>query len=287
MNVSPSLTAVWTSRALGPVRALALAAEAGLLLVRDANLSLSLISDAGTLQGQCRIADLVDADIAADGSGVVIAGTSGRVAWLGLDLRPRWELQLGVRVLSIAVDSFGQYLAVADNKGLVHFCDSSRKSLGQFSCPRPIQHLAFPSAAPYLACAADFGWAGLLDLMRGDWSWSDRPVTNCNRLAVGATGEPLLLACFSEGLRVYPASGATHGTVALPLSCEQVAVSFDGQVIIAAGASRELFLCTHRDKVATLPMPHTPTALAMSARADLVYCGYGDGTVQCFRLHIA
>lgn len=278
-----SLTEIWLGKTLGAIRALSLAHEADLLLARDSGDHISLFNDSGVLQGQRKIPEVTTAEITADGSSIVAANGSGNVMWLGIDLKSRWELQLGVRLLAAAVDSFAQYLVVSDSKGMLHFLDSSGKSLGQFHCPRPIHHLMFVPAVPFLACAADFGWAGFLDLLRGDWAWTDRPVTNISGLAVAGAGEPFLLACFTEGLRAYGSNGSSRAIITLPKPCDAVAVSFDGQHIIAAGKSREIFACRHKsEEIESLSTPHTPLALGVSAKADRIYCGYGDGGVQCF-----
>ena len=280
-----ALTALWTANLLGPARALSFAGEAELLAVRDANSALSLFNSFGSVQGQVKIRDLAAADLAADGSAILIATSTGRVAWLGIDLKQRWETQLGGRLITAAIDPFGQYAVVTDDKGALHFLDRHMKSLGRFQSPRPIHHARFVAAAPFLACAGDFGWAGLLDLLRGEWAWSDRPVANIGGLAVGSTGEPLLLACFSEGVRVYGTGGGPRTTIALAAPCESVAASFDGFRFAASTKAREVFLGNYKgpppERVAT---PHTPSALALSPQADRLFCGYGNATVQCLEV---
>src|SRR5207253_5267399 len=94
---------------------------------------------------------------------------------------------------------------------------------------------------PQLAASADFGWDGCLDLTTGEWAWSDRPVAHAGGLAVAGGGDPLLLACFSDGVRRYGLGGGYRGVIRVPKPCGLVALTFTGDKAVAAGAGRELF----------------------------------------------
>src|SRR5439155_7995542 len=107
--------------------------------------------------------------------------------------------------------------------------------------PRPIHHLAFVPARPLLVAAADFGWVGCLDVTTNQWLWSDRPVSNIGALAVAGSGDPLLLACFSDGLRRYRVGGVSRSAKTMPTPCGLVAQSFPGDRGVASGAAPNLY----------------------------------------------
>jgi hypothetical protein len=136
-----------------------------------------------------------------------------------------------------------------------------------------------------LVAAADLGWAGLLDLTTGQWIWSDRPVSHIGSLAVSGTGDAILLACFSEGLRRYGPAGLDRHPIKLPKSCGLVALAFSGETGIAAGSGRELYGFTAKGDLAfTRDLEQPPTALALAALGDHAIAGFADGRIAMIKL---
>src|SRR5262245_56729849 len=187
------------------------------------------------MQASARIAGLSSACLADDGSMAAAVGSAGQVWWLAPDLTTRRERSIPAPAMTVATDSFGQYFAVSDRDGGLHLLDHNGRALGKFQTPRPVQHLAFVPGQPHLAAAADLGWAGCLDLTTGNWLWTDRPVSNIGSLTVAGGGEPLLLGCFSIGVRRY-SSGGYRASTNLPKPCGLIALSFDGGKGVGAGA---------------------------------------------------
>ena len=271
------------SRSLGhAVRGLHFAREGELLLARDESQILTLLNSRGEIQATARMTALAAACISDDGSTLVAIGSAGQVWWLAPDLTIRRERSIGAPAMAVATDPFGQYLAVSDRNGGLHLLDRNSRTLGQFSSPRPVHHLAFVPMQPHLAAAADLGWAGCLDLTNGGWLWTDRPVSNIGSLAVAGAGDPLLLACFSIGLRRYN-SGGYRASINLPKPCGLVAASFDGLKGVASGAGHELYGFNDKGELTlTHELDHTPMSLALSATGDRVFCGFADGTVSAY-----
>jgi hypothetical protein len=266
------------------VRAIALAREAESLLVRDARHNLSFFNPYGELQGRCTWKDLAAGCLSDDGSAIA-AVVGERVCWLGQDLSVRWEKKMAARGIAAALDPFGQYLAASDQKADLWLFDRTGKLLGRFKSPRAVQHLVFVPALPLLVAAADFGWAGCLDLSTGKWTWSDRPVSQIGGLAVAGNGDPTLLACFSEGLRGCGPDGGNRFSLHLPKPCGLVALNFAGDKGVAAGLGKDCFGFNRKgDVLATKALPQTPTALALSALRERLVCGYADGTVTVQKL---
>ncbi|HLW68420.1 MAG TPA: hypothetical protein VKS79_24090 [Gemmataceae bacterium] len=274
------LPLIWSISVPGAVRAIALAREAESLLVRDARHNLSLFNPRGELQGRCTWKDLAAGCLSDDGSAIA-AVVAERVCWLGQDLSVRWEKKIAARGIAAALDPFGQYLAVSDHQAELWLFDRTGKLLGRFNSPRAIQHLAFVPVLPLLMAAADFGWAGCLDLSTGKWTWSDRPVSQIGGLTVAAAGDPTILACFSEGLRGCGPDGGNRFSLHLPKPCGLAALNFAGDKGVAAGLGKENYGFNRKgDVLVTVALPQPPTALALSALGERLICGFADGTLM-------
>ena len=267
------------------MRALSLAREAELILARLGDHTLALATTRGDLQARASLAGLAGACISEDGSAIAAVGSAGQVWWLARDLHPTREQTLPAPAVAVATDPFGRYFAVSDKQGHLHLLDATGRELARVQSPRPIHHLAFVPAQPHLAAAADFGWAGLLDLNSKQWLWSDRPVSNIGSLAVAGTSDPLLLACFSDGLRRYAPAGGPPATKATPTPCGLIALSFAADRGLAAGVAPHLHAFDARGEFAfTLDLEHAPTALALSALGDRAFVGAANGKLMAIRL---
>jgi hypothetical protein len=284
--LASSTSLIWSTSVPGAVRAIALAREAESLLVRDGRHNLSLFNPQGQLQGRCTWKDLAAGCLADDGSAIA-AIVAERVCWLGQDLSVRWEKKIEARGITAALDPFGQYLAVSDQKSDLWLLDRTGKLLGRFHSPRATQHLSFVPTLPLVMGAADFGWAGCLDLSTGKWTWSDRPVSQIGGLAVAAGGDPTLLACFSDGLRGCGPDGGNRFSLHLPKPCGLVALNFAGDQGVAAGLGKECFAFNRKGEVlSTQQLAAPPTALALSGLGDRMLCGFADGTVMAQKLEM-
>ena len=105
----------WTHALANPARGLALAREKGWVLAWDNQDWLYLLNQAGERQAQMHApGKLVAAACADDGSAYVAVGARGEIWWLAPDLHSRWERSVPHPVTALALDPFGQYLAVAD-----------------------------------------------------------------------------------------------------------------------------------------------------------------------------
>jgi hypothetical protein len=274
------MSSIWTLSTGSAIRAISLAREAELLLVRDDNQTIYLITAKGSLQAQMTFSGLAAACASDDGSALAAVGAAGQVWWLAPDLTTRWERAVPTVALAVATDPFGQYLAVADKRGGLTLFDRTGRTLGRTASPRPIHHLAFVPTQPYLAATADLGWAGLFDLTTGQWVWTDRPVSNIGSLAVSGNGDAMLLACFSEGIRRYSPAGPDRHALKLPKPGGLVALSFAGEIGVAAGGGRELYGFNAKGSLTfTRELPYPPTALAIAALGGRAIAGFADGRV--------
>jgi hypothetical protein len=273
---------LWSHRLLSRPLGLALAREKGWLLAWDQSDWLYLVNPRGERQGQWHApAPLASAAAADDGSAFVALARDGRIWWLAPDCSIRWEQALDDAAVSAALDPFGQYLAIGDARGRLHFLDRLGRLVSRLESPRPLLHLAFVPAAPLLVGSADYGLVACLDLA-GHWLWRDGLVAHVGSLAVSEDGTLVLLACFTEGLRGYAVNGRHPGRLALDEPCCRAALSFDGRQVFAADLNHRLLLVEPTGRLrAAHRLDLEPVALALSPLGDRGYVARADGTILC------
>src|SRR5438128_1263784 len=136
--VRGELLPAWDVRTSESARGLCLAREKGWLLTWNDKNWLHLLGRSGQPQGQAQLPDEVtSAGCADDGSAVVAGGGRGQVWWFAPDLTLRWERTVAGKVLAIAVDLFGQYVAVADSHGRVDILDRLGQTVSTTQSQRP------------------------------------------------------------------------------------------------------------------------------------------------------
>ena len=138
-------------------RGLSLAREKGWLLAWDESGWLYLLDRDGRRQAQRQLQPLTAAACADDGSGCVAVGGPD-VWWLAPDLSTRAQARLPAAALAVAVDPFGQYAAVSDDRGGLHVVDRDGRGVGAGTSPRPLHHVDFAASTPFLVAAADYGF---------------------------------------------------------------------------------------------------------------------------------
>lgn len=269
---------------LGGLRGLVQAREKGWLLAWDTLNWLYLFDQAGKRQGQVHLpVPLTVAACAEDGSAYA-AGSQAEVAWLGPDLTTTWQRPLPRPALALALDAFGQFVAVADAGGQLHVFDRLGRLAWQVQSPRPFHHLAFVPAAPYLVACADYGLVACFD-HKGQWAWREGLVAHVGALAVDGYGEQIVLACFSEGLLRFSVAGTKHPRQTVAEPCRLASIAFDGLRTLAAGVSRRLHLLDAAGQsVLARELEHTPLAIGLNACGDTATAAFRDGTVLALDL---
>jgi hypothetical protein len=282
---SPGAVPLWSHALPDLPRGLALLRETSWTLVWDDKHWLHLFNRSGALQGQVRPAEeLVTACGADDGSSIAAAGGRGKVWWFAPDLTIRWEQTIGDKALAAAMDPFGQYLAVADARGRLHVFDRKGRPSFQLEVPRPLHHLAFVPAAPYLVGSSDFGLVACLE-WPGRWAWRDGLVAHTGALTVNGTGDLIVLACFTEGLRRYSVKDRAQGRLPVGEPCRLASVSFDGNLILAADLAHRLLLFDRTGQTLYIhPLAKPPVSLALSPLGDTAVVALAGGQVTALDL---
>lgn len=276
---------LWSLPVESTPRGFALAREANRLLVWTESNWLFWTNRAGDRQAQAHFPTSVVGAVSDDGSAFVAAAADGRVSWLAPDLKPRWERRVKGKPVAAAIDPLGLIAAVATSLGQICFFHADGKPARETSCPRPAPHLAFVPGTTTLVAAADLGWVSAFDLAKGTWLWRDGPVATIGGLAVAGSGGPVLLACFSEGLRGYDADGKSLKLSAGLLPCRSVGMSYDGSLAIVAALDGTVVGLDAKFQPKFTHHPDSPpTALAVSALGDVLYLIHADRALRAVAL---
>jgi len=271
---------LWSQTVTGGPRGLVLAREKNQVLVWDEGQTLSLFHLLGQLQSQRRLSGtILHACAADDGSSFVAVSTAGELWWLAPDLTIRWQQKLSCAVLAVALDSYGNYLALADERGRVNLITRAGERLLKLACARPLRHLAFAPGMPIIFGSADYGLVCAMDLL-GHWRWRDGLVAHVGSLAVRGTDAQVVLSCFSSGLQRYQADGRNLGATSVNESCQLVAISFDGQRTLVVGPT-QLHLLAENGQVLATHRPSKPVlAVALTALGEHAVVAQAGGPVM-------
>jgi hypothetical protein len=276
-----TLRPLWSTGLARNLHGFVLAREKGWLLAWDANHWIYLLNPKGNLQGQVQPrGQLTTVCCADDGSAFAATGSRGEVRWLGRDLTTSWEQSVAQRTVAAAMDPFGQYLAVADAASHLHLFDRRGRRVWQVAVQRPLHHLAFVPAAPFLIGSSDYGLVACVDF-EGKSVWRDGLVANVGALTVSGDGAQIVLACFTEGLHRYALNGTKRERQTVPEPCRLASLAFDGQRTLIAGLSHRLHLLDAQGgTLGSYSCEQTPVAVALEALGETAIVALADGTLM-------
>jgi hypothetical protein len=270
----------WSQSLNADPRGLVLIRERDWLLAWDQNHWLYLFDHTGNRQVQVRFpGTLVAACCADDGSAYAAVGNQGEICWLAPDLMTRWQHALPCPAVTVAMDAFGQYLAVSDNRGNVHLFNRLGQQTKSLQTARALHHLAFVATSPVLVGCADYGLVTSFD-MTGAIRWRDGLVAHAGSLSVSGDGARILIACFSEGVQIYNLEGQKQARIAVAESCRLASVAFTGRFVLVAGLTNRLFIVDGDGQTLCSQALEKPiAAAALSALGDYAVVGLADGPV--------
>lgn len=274
------LHALWSRELHGSPRGISLIPERNWLLAWDQSHWLYLLDQSGNSQAQRHLPRLSSACAASDASAYAAIGEQGQIWWLAPDLMARWERQLPNTPLAVAVDSFGQYLAVSDNRSFVHLFDRPGQAIAQLKLPRPLRYLTFIPAAPAIVGSADFGLVVGLDV-HGHVLWQDGLVASVGGIATDGMGEHILFACFGEGLQHYDWRGKKQTRINVTDKYRLVRESYDGKRLLAANMKNQVALLSNTGQLRFVESFDAPIVdLEIGALGTNVYVALENGPIK-------
>jgi hypothetical protein len=224
----------WSQLTDAPLSGLALAREAGRILVWDDAHNILVLDVAGNRLISTRApVPLHLATISDDGTQIVVTSREGDIWWLGAKLEPRVH-RPGVRhMIGLALSPQGEYLAVGCSDSHTRLYDWHGRPITNLLTHRPLKHMAFLAGQSCLVAAAEYGLVGCYEL-DGQPRWQDALWSSAGHLATSGEGYAIFIACFSHGLQRYGWDGTNEGAYHLSGSVTRASVDYDGKIIAAA-----------------------------------------------------
>jgi hypothetical protein len=122
--------------------------------------------------------------------------------------------------------------------------------------------------------------------LKGRWIWRDSPVAHIGSLACSEDGNPIVLACFTEGLQRYSLTGKNLGRQSFAEACRLVRLTFDGKLLLIAGLGHRLFLLDAQSTtLASHPLEKPIVSLAFSALGNCAMAALSQGPVVRLDFH--
>ena len=233
-------TVRWSFATDAPLVGLELARETGEVLAADASGGLYLLDRRGQVVSLSRgfhaLGALAWSDV---GTGGALVMGETRLCRLNRQLKVDWSLDLPDVIRTIAVDPFGQYVAVCLAGGGNVVFDPHKRQVGAFDTMRPLSFVQFLSSEPTLIGAADYGLLTCHDL-QGRELWSERPWSNVGDLGVTGSGDSISLAGFNQGIQKFDGSGHSLGSHVVEGTASRLSTSFIPRRLIVATIERHL-----------------------------------------------
>jgi hypothetical protein len=279
------LSPLWSLPPFAPLRGMCIVRERNYVLVWDENDSLHLFNAQGELQSWAKIqGELVAAAASDSGKRYVALTKDGNLHSLGPDLAVERVTPFCAGVQALVLDPHGDYIAFALADAQVGIADIYGRKLWREETPRPLLHLAFMPALPFLVGASSFGIITCFDFA-GRCVWQKGLVSHIGTLAVRGANGMSLLACFSEGIQSYSFAGKDLGRARLPEPCRLLAVAYADDLVLATGLSRQVALADSRGHVfAVAPLEKPPAFLGLAAAGGQAFVAFQDGGVVSFRI---
>jgi hypothetical protein len=282
----------WTVQSEAPLKGLALAREAGILLAWDEGDQLALIDLNGDHRAVTRApGKILLATISDDGSRIALVTEGPRLFLLDADLGTLHDRPAPSEPLGMAIDPHGRYVVISSRMSINHIYTRHGKPAGKFEANQALAFLAFVPDRPVLLAAASYGLlgafeiegnAGKLDL---DVLWQDRQIANVGRLTTSGDGSIVLASCFTHGIQRYNVLGENEGAYHLGGTCTHAVPDFAGRTIAVATLEGELAILNASGNVrwkTGLPRP----AIALEVDPMGRFVVYGNATGEIVRLDL-
>lgn len=272
----------WIFNTEAPLTGLCLARETGEVLAADAIGSLYRIDRRGGYSAVNRIREPIR-HIAFSDDGEFAAALAGESQVYRFDrqLQTVWKLDLPEQCLQVAIDPYGQYIAVslADGGNLIF--DARRRRVAGFATIRPLSHLAFLTTEPTLVSAAEHGLI-CCHSITGESLWEEKLWSNVGRLTATGDGELIYIAGFNHGVQTFDGSGAPIGSYIVEGTVNRIATSYEPQRLIASTIEKHLYWLDADGELLWATMtPEDVVHLSCDPFGEWAVCGFAGGQVIC------
>jgi len=246
----------WSLSTEAPLAGLQLARETGEVLAADAVGGLYHINRLGKLanliRGPAPIRGLAWSDT---GSGGVALVGDEKLYWFNRRLLFQGWLEHSEKILGLAVEAHGNYVAASLSSSITVVYDSSRKLVRRFASTQPLIALEFLVSRPALVGVAEYGLL-CCHAFTGEEEWQQPLWTGVGDLSLTGDGSTILLACFTHGIQCHAADGRQVGSYQVGGTVSRVSTGFYPGRIAAATIERHFYYIDADGQIvfqATLP----------------------------------
>ncbi len=282
----------WSVQSEAPLKGLALAREAGIVLAWDEADQLALIDLNGEHRAVSRApGKVLMAAISDDGSRIALVSEGPRFHLLDADLGAIAERLSPPEPLGMTIDPHGRYIVISSRMSTNHVFTRHGKPAGKFETNQALAFLAFVPDRPVLLAAASYGLLVAFDVegsgskLEMDSLWQDRQIANVGRLTTNGDGSIVLASCFTHGIQRYNVLGENEGAYHLGGTCTHAVPDFAGRVIAVATLEGELSILNASGNVRWKTGLSRP-AMALEVDPMGRYVIYGNASGEIIRLDL-
>lgn len=286
----------WNLVTDSPLKGLALAREAGTILVWDEGSQLYLFDRDGESHSISRVpTKILAGTISDDGSliALLVDADEAGLMLLDADFNVHFERAAPSDASCIAVDPHGRYLAVGTRSNALYFINRFGRPAGRLETMEALSHLCFVPDRALLVGAAAFGMLVGIALhasrsqgkLEAEILWQDRMMSNVGRLALSGDGGMILASCYTLGVQRFDLHGRNEGSYHLGGTVSQAVPDFPGRTIAAATLEGDLAVMNAAGNIRWRTRVGRPiVALAVDPLGR--YLIYGHATGELARLDL-
>lgn len=279
-GIGPSVR--WTFGVDAPLTGLRLARETGEILAADETGGLYRIDRKGDYSAVNRLRDPIrEVSWSDDGQVAVALVGDSQLHLFDRSLKERWMLDLPEECYQIAIDPYGQYIAVslADSGNLIF--DAKKRRVAGFETIRPLKHIRFLTSEATLVGAAEHGLICCHSL-DGEQLWQEKLWSNVGEMTATGDGNLIYLAGFTHGVQTFDGDGDPIGSYILEGTVNRLATSYDPNRLIATTVERHLYwLDADGELLWSAETPNDVVRLTCDPFGEWVVCGFADGHLVC------
>ena len=270
----------WSFRTSKALVCLALARETGEVFIGDAAGGISQLDRTGQIislaSGFRQLRSLAWCD--KGDSGVAILGDS-QVVRLNRAMEVEWSVHLPDTALDIAIDPYGDHMAVSLASRTTLLMNRRKKRLCSIETTHPLRHLKMLLLEPGLVGAAEHGQLCRHEIS-GERVWSERFMSTVGDLDTSASGDTILLAARNIGIQRYDGQGRHRASHIVEGTVERIAVSVDVDRFAAATLERQLYwLGTDGEPLWTTETEEDVRGLACDPFGEWIVVGFESGLI--------
>lgn len=234
----------WTQEMNSPLTAFAHARESGEVFCADQSGTLWKFNAAGEVVAVQKLTEAPRAIAWSDDGrqGIALLGQH-YLSWINESLEVRETLQIPDATVAVAIDPYGEYIAVSVSEGSTLLFDGPRAPIQTIPSLRPLTKLQFLTLVPEIVGIADSGLIARYDI-RGRQRWQINTFGSIGDCAVDSRGETLLVASYALGLQRFDEEGENEGTYQLSGTVVRVSCAHECTRIVAATQEGKLFWLT-------------------------------------------